>query len=65
MNGGLFSDAGNVPRFTPAARSYITQIAGLDWRQVNPDIFGSMIQGVANDSERSNLGMHYTSVPNI
>ncbi len=65
VNGGLFSDAGNVPRFTPAARSYITQIAGLDWRQVNPDIFGSMIQGVANDSERSNLGMHYTSVPNI
>lgn len=65
VNGGLFSDAGNVPHFTPAARSYITQIAGLDWRQVNPDIFGSMIQGVANDSERSNLGMHYTSVPNI
>src|SRR3546814_2492410 len=30
-----------------------------------PDIFGSMIQAVADDEERGALGMHYTSVPNI
>ncbi len=65
VNGGLFSNAGNVPKFSRVARSYLMQIANLDWKLVNPDIFGSMIQGVANDSERSNLGMHYTSVPNI
>lgn len=29
------------------------------------DIFGSMIQAVADDVERRHLGMHYTSVPNI
>lgn len=65
VNGGLFSNAGNVPKFSRVARSYLVQIANLDWRLVNPDIFGSMIQGVANDDERGNLGMHYTSVPNI
>lgn len=65
VNGGLFSNAGNVPKFSRVARSYLMQIADLDWKLVNPDIFGSMIQGVANDSERANLGMHYTSVPNI
>lgn len=65
VNGGLFSNAGNVPKFSRVARSYLVQIASLDWKLVNPDIFGSMIQGVANDDERGNLGMHYTSVPNI
>ncbi len=37
----------------------------LNWKQINPDIFGSMIQAVADDAERGALGMHYTSVPNI
>ena len=35
------------------------------WREINPDIFGSMIQAVADEEERGALGMHYTSVPNI
>jgi hypothetical protein len=54
-----------VPRFSRIARSYLLHIGGLDWRQINPDIFGSMIQAVAEDEERGALGMHYTSVPNI
>ena len=37
----------------------------LNWDEINPDIFGSMIQAVADPEERSDLGMHYTSVPNI
>ncbi len=37
----------------------------MNWATVNPDILGSMIQTVATSSTRSNLGMHYTSVPNI
>jgi hypothetical protein len=40
-------------------------IGSLDWTKINPDIFGSMIQAVADDEERGALGMHYTSVPNI
>lgn len=65
VNGGLFSGDLSVPRFSRIARSYFLTIGGLDWTQINPDIFGSMIQAVADDEERGELGMHYTSVPNI
>jgi len=65
VNGGLFSGSTDVPRFSKIARSYLLHIGNLDWKQINPDIFGSMIQAVADDEERGALGMHYTSVPNI
>jgi len=65
VNGGLFSGSLEVPRFSRIARSYLLHIGGLDWTKINPDIFGSMIQAVADDEERGALGMHYTSVPNI
>lgn len=65
VNGALFSGSVEVPRFTRMARSYLLHIGGLNWKQINPDIFGSMIQAVADDEERGSLGMHYTSVPNI
>lgn len=65
VNGGLFSGSLDVPRFSRIARSYLLHIGSLDWRLINPDIFGSMIQAVAEDEERGALGMHYTSVPNI
>jgi len=74
VNGGLFSggrDTGDtvadntVPRFSKTARTYLLNIGRLDWTKINPDIFGSMIQAVADDAERGQLGMHYTSVPNI
>jgi hypothetical protein len=65
VNGGLFSGSTKVPKFTRTARSYLYQAGQLDWREINPDIFGSMIQAVADDEERGALGMHYTSVPNI
>lgn len=65
VNGGLFSGSLDVPRFSKIARSYLLHIGNLDWTRINPDIFGSMIQAVAEDQERGALGMHYTSVPNI
>jgi hypothetical protein len=65
VNGGLFSGSLDVPRFSKIARSYLLHVGGLDWTRINPDIFGSMIQAVAEDEERGELGMHYTSVPNI
>ncbi len=65
VNGGLFSGSPDVPRFSRIARSYLLHIGNLDWTKINPDIFGSMIQAVADDEERGALGMHYTSVPNI
>lgn len=65
VNGGLFSGSLDVPRFSRIARSYLLHIGNLDWTKINPDIFGSMIQAVAEDEERGALGLHYTSVPNI
>lgn len=65
VNGELFSGATDCPRFTKIARSYLLHVGSLDWKQINPDIFGSMIQAVADEDERGSLGMHYTSVPNI
>jgi hypothetical protein len=65
VNGGLFRDSAGTPRFNRIARSYLLQAGKLEWQHINPDIFGSMIQAVADDEERGALGMHYTSVPNI
>jgi len=65
VNGGLFADLSDVPRFSRVARSYLLNVGRLDWKKINPDIFGSMIQAVADEGERGELGMHYTSVPNI
>ncbi|MCB1969760.1 MAG: class I SAM-dependent DNA methyltransferase [Geminicoccaceae bacterium] len=65
VNGHLFSGSVEVPSFSRIARSYLLHVGNLDWTKINPDIFGSMIQAVADDEERGALGMHYTSVPNI
>jgi hypothetical protein len=65
VNGQLFSGSTECPTFSKIARSYLLHIGSLNWKKINPDIFGSMIQAVADDEERGALGMHYTSVPNI
>lgn len=65
VNGGLFSGRTDVPKFSRMARTYLVHAGSLNWREINPDIFGSMIQAVTDDDERGSLGMHYTSVPNI
>lgn len=65
VNGQLFSGSTDAPRFSRTARSFLMHIGSLNWRKINPDIFGSMIQAVTDDAERGSLGMHYTSVPNI
>ena len=65
VNGGLFGGGLAVPKFSRIARSYLLRIGNLDWTQINPDIFGSMIQAITDEKERGALGVHYTSRPNI
>ncbi|MBS1531517.1 MAG: class I SAM-dependent DNA methyltransferase [Bacteroidetes bacterium] len=65
VNGGLFRDDIRSPRFSRKSRDILLECGNLQWSEINPDIFGSMIQAVADPEERSDLGMHYTSVPNI
>ena len=65
VNGGLFCEEHPVPKFDSQSRKIILDCGSLNWRDINPDIFGSMIQAVVHSNERGNLGIHYTSVLNI
>lgn len=66
VNGGLFKDDIQVPKFTRKSRRILIECGkDLDWSDINPDIFGSMFQAVVHTEQRSTMGQHYTSVPNI
>ncbi len=65
VNGGLFHDKTPIPKFSKRARRLLKECGELQWKDINPDIFGSMIQAVVEPGLRGDMGMHYTSVPNI
>lgn len=65
VNGGLFKEQTPIPAFSKRARRLLKECGVLSWRDINPDIFGSMIQAVVEPDMRGDMGMHYTSVPNI
>lgn len=67
VNGRLFSDDKRfqVPSFDTKSRDLLIRLGRLIWQDINPDIFGSMFQAVVHSGSRSELGQHYTSVPNI
>ncbi|MDK8896755.1 N-6 DNA methylase [Corynebacterium sp. MSK004] len=67
VNGRLFSETADisVPKFTGKARQHLIELGNLNWKDINPDIFGSMFQAVVTPGQRSDMGQHYTSVPNI
>ena len=65
VNGGLFKDKSFIPIFSRKSRQIIIEAGQLDWAGISPDIFGSMVQAIANPQERANFGVHYTSVSNI
>jgi len=65
VNGGLFKKNHLVPIFTKKSRQATINNGDLDWSAINPDIFGSIMQSVVSNAQRSGFGMHYTSVPNI
>lgn len=68
VNGKLFDRhaSAQIPKFNKEARNLLIDASSkLDWSNINPDIFGSMFQAVVRPGERTGLGQHYTSVPNI
>ncbi|MFZ2527380.1 MAG: DNA methyltransferase [Rhodococcus sp. (in: high G+C Gram-positive bacteria)] len=67
VNGRLFTVEAHhtVPKFNKKARDLLIESGRLLWSEINPDIFGSMFQAVVTPGQRSDLGQHYTSVPNI
>ncbi|MBN1118051.1 MAG: class I SAM-dependent DNA methyltransferase, partial [Bacteroidales bacterium] len=46
VNGGLFGQKISSPKFTAKARKTLIELGELQWKDINPDIFGSMIQAV-------------------
>ena len=65
VNGGLFKEHVPVPTLSRRTRTLMLKCGEYNWKEINPDIFGSMIQAVINPEVRSGMGVHYTSVPNI
>jgi len=65
VNGGLFNKHFDIPKLSCKARKLLLECGELNWKEINPDIFGSMIQAVISPKMRAELGSHYTSVPNI
>ncbi len=65
VNGGLFKERYPIPHLSRRARTLILNCGEYDWKDINPDIFGSMIQAVVTPEQRAGLGIHYTSVTNI
>ena len=65
VNGGLFEKRVPIPILSRRVRILMIKCGDFDWKDINPDIFGSMIQAVVTPEMRAGLGMHYTSVPNI
>jgi hypothetical protein len=58
-NGGLFADPARV-HLVPAELELLSEVAGFDWRDVDPTIFGSLMEGCLGRSRRWELGAHYT-----
>ena len=65
VNGGLFKTHIPIPILSRRTRMLMLKCGEYNWAEINPDIFGSMIQAVINPDDRAGLGIHYTSVPNI
>lgn len=65
VNGSLFTDKAKIPKLNAKVRKLMIECGDQAWKEINPDIFGSMFQAVSVADVRSGLGQHYTSVPNI
>lgn len=65
VNGSLFEEDVPMPALDGRCRKLLLDCAGLNWKLINPDIFGSMLQAVVDVEKRGELGMHYTSPANI
>lgn len=65
VNGSLFSERIALPEFTRCSRDLLLECGDMEWKDVNPTIFGTLMQSVMDPAERRNMGVHYTSEENI
>ncbi len=59
FNGGLFASAKALP-VNGTQLGLLRQAASLEWRHVEPAIFGTLLERALSPDERHKLGAHYT-----
>jgi len=59
FNGKLFKDQRALP-LAPAQIDLLLEAARADWKQVEPAIFGTLLERALDPEERHALGAHYT-----
>lgn len=68
VDGSIFDSKYNkieVPEFGPESRYMLLRCSNFNWSDINPDIFGTIFQGIVDPNLRGQNGMDYTSVSNI
>ncbi len=64
FNGALFEDV-QVEELTYEALNQLARAARLNWRSIEPSIFGTLFERSLDPSKRAQLGAHYTSRDDI
>lgn len=59
FNGNIFADPQVLPLSGPQI-AILLQASKADWREVEPAIFGTMLEQALNPGDRQKLGAHYT-----
>ncbi|MFA8387524.1 MAG: class I SAM-dependent DNA methyltransferase [Pelagibaca sp.] len=59
FNGGLFRDADALP-LNDLQLGLLIEAAEADWKQVEPAIFGTLLERALDKRQRHKLGAHYT-----
>jgi hypothetical protein len=65
VNGQLFRERLGYPPFNRAMRASLLFCCDFEWSRISPAVFGSLFQGVMEDSARRQQGAHYTSERDI
>jgi hypothetical protein len=59
VNGTLFAEPSRLD-LEPEELSLLREVAASNWREVQPSIFGSLLQGIFGHDKQWQLGAHYT-----
>lgn len=64
FNGGLFKTA-DIPALIPDDLAALHKAARMDWRAIDPTIFGTLFERSLDPTTRAPLGAHYTDTATI
>ncbi len=59
VNGGLFAEPARI-HLEPSELTILAEVAAFDWRDVDPTIFGALMEDCLGRQRRWELGAHYT-----